>query len=385
MQWEQYTRDEQFNEDEIEQALLVVNQTLGDIDSPQRSHDLYLRGLWHEEGIGGDTKYDEAIRLFNEAIELGNANAMNARGYMHLYGLGGEVDYLNAIKLLEKAIWLGNASAMNNRGYMHIEGLGDRSNYPAAIKLLEKAIGLGNASAMTNRGYMYEVGLGGERNYDEAIKLYDEAIELGSSFAIYNRIHMHEQGLGGDVNYPQIVCLYKKLPESRKSRIDIFRIMLADLKSDELNKLCAKIDEMIQYGSDLEHDKAFKVLAHAYDLKDKLELFLLNSYEKKPSHEEVSMFKEEFTQLLHSKDKEMEAHREAWKPIIVNILIAFTGIGFVALLAKVAAHAIASYSNKTNFSLNRACFFAKTHSQTLIEEIEQANDWTIIAGSGSSI
>jgi TPR repeat protein len=168
----------------------------------------------HEKGLGGEINHAEAISLYDRAIELGCATAMNNRALMHEKGLGGEINYAEAISLYDRAIELKNAAAMNNRAIMHHAGLGGEINYAEAISLYDRAIKLvGYAATMYNRAIMHEKGLGGEINYAQAISLYDRAIKLGCAAAMYNRALMHEKGLGGEINYAEAISLYDRAIE----------------------------------------------------------------------------------------------------------------------------------------------------------------------------
>ncbi|RUR12644.1 tetratricopeptide repeat protein [Legionella septentrionalis] len=340
------------------------------------------RAYMHQHGIGGEVNYAEAIRLYETAIELDDADAMYDRACMHQHGIGGEVNYAEAIRLYEAAIELGESAAMNNRAYMHQHGIGGEVNYTEAIRLYEAAIKLGESAAMNNRAAMHVRGEGGEINSAEACRLYEAAIELGNAMAIYNRAYMHAHGLGGDKNYREALALYREYESKTHVKLDISDLhkkIITELKGNhELGNLYAQIDQMFQHGEAIGSAKGERVKAHAKNLEAKLDAFLLKHYEGNSlTGEKEQAFKAEFTQYLHSKDKDMGEHRAVWKPIIANILIALTGIGFVALLAKIIAHALTSHINKTDFSLNKACFFAETRTQCLALEIEQANNWTL--------
>ncbi|RUQ99773.1 sel1 repeat family protein [Legionella septentrionalis] len=416
-QWNTHTIAHDFTEEEISQALKAF-AAVAATDS-KKSYALFLKGLWcengllededysetislyaaaiefdntaamvrraymNQEGMGGDVNYAEAIRLYDRAIERGNADAMNNRANMHENGLGGDVNYAEAIRLYEMAIELGNAAAMNNRALMHALAKGGVRDYKAAIQHFDAAIKLGHASAMCNRAHMHQNGLGDEINYAEAIRLYEAAIEHGDVPAILRRAFMHQEGLGGARNYREALSLYEKYEEETGEEADGLQDCRKKIISEfretnkKLDNLYAQIDKLSQHGKTIGSRKGEMVQVHAQELESMLNAFILTYYKNDtvPSCEEEQLFKANFIQCLKSKDKEMGEHREAWKPIVNNVLIALTGIGFVALLAKIITHAVTSHLNKTDFSLNKACFFAETRSQRLALEIEQANNW----------
>jgi len=114
--------------------------------------------------------------------------------------------------------------------------------------------------------------------------------------------------------------------------------LLIKLKTNpSLLKLFNSIQQMERYGMYLQTIKTTKgntVIDLAHQLNDKLELFLINSIKKQPSPTQLLTFQKEFKHLAHSKDRILSDHREQWKPIVANILLAFTGVGFLLIIAK---------------------------------------------------
>jgi TPR repeat protein len=362
-----------FTPEEIEHALKIIEKLLTQKDSPKRTHAFFLRALWHYYGIGGNKDNQIAFKLYKEAIDLNNPFAMNELGYLYLK----DKHYKDALELFERAVGLNNIPAMNNLAYMYKTGEGVKLNYDEAIKLYQKAIDLKDPEAMHKRALMHCKGLGGEVNYEEAIRLFEDAIKLGHALSMKHRADLHKNALGGEKNYRKAFVLYKEYEKrGEKVNFDLSELqdeIIKDLKTNnpELNKLYQQIGSMFAYGIEIGDDKGDMLKAHVRALTSKLDLFLIQSCEEAPSKEKEDQFKEEFISLLRSKDKEMEQHREVWKPIVVNILIALSGVGFLALIAKVSGHAISCHLHEKHFSLNNACFFAKTKSQKQIKTIER--------------
>jgi len=128
----------------------------------------------------------------------------------------------------------------------------------------------------------------------------------------------------------------------------------------ELNQLNQHLDQMIAYGVYLisrDVEKGKTALLLGLDLKKDLKTFFEEG--GVGDQENVTRFKESFVRKLHSKDKEMSAHREQWKVILANIAIAFTGVGLFAL--------------GINYALTGQCFFATTKREQLVENIEETN------------
>jgi tetratricopeptide (TPR) repeat protein len=180
--------------------------------------------------------YVRAIELYEQAIDLGNADAMNHRAYMHKNGQGSPVDYAKAIELYDQAIDLGNVSAMNNRAFMHEEGQGGDVDYAKAIALYEQAIALGNASAMNNRACMHQRGQGGPRNYAKATALYRRAHQIQpSKNAFLNNLTNLKNTVTPDDSDSGTVCYHyaavkKELPDFLKNNPE----SLCDFSRDEL-------------------------------------------------------------------------------------------------------------------------------------------------------
>jgi ankyrin repeat protein len=103
--------------------------------------------------------------------------------------------------------------------------------------------------------------------------------------------------------------------------------------------LYVRIEEMHQYGKRLE-DKGIakgKIMSNLADaLKIKADAFFHTS--DKATH--LAQFKEEFNQLLSEKNRELCEYRAEWSTILKNTLIALTGIGLVAIGAKLTYSAL---------------------------------------------
>lgn len=122
--WSQYQFTGIFQAKDNEKALKAIEEILSQAEHPQRGSALSLRAFMHHHGQGTKVNYSEAIRLYQEAVQLGNSTAMNNLAYMYQRGQGVEVDYDKAIKLYQAAIELNNTAAMDNLAYMYINGQG---------------------------------------------------------------------------------------------------------------------------------------------------------------------------------------------------------------------------------------------------------------------
>ena len=216
------------------QHLLQYAQDMADENSDD---ELFRRAVMHQHGQDGEVNLVEAIILYEQAIDLGNAGAMVNRALMHQLGQGGPVNFDEAIRLYDDAIDLGNGSAMVNRANMHQDGQGGMVNFDAAIELYEQAILLNDVNALLNRALMHQDGQGCEVNFDAAIGLYEQAIEHGDADAMVNRGLMYEYGQGGEVNLEKALMLFERSREINSDclsveHVDAIKAKIASVRND---------------------------------------------------------------------------------------------------------------------------------------------------------
>lgn len=143
----------------------------------------------------------------------------------------------------------------------------------------------------------------------------------------------------------------------------------------QFHQLINAIKKMSVYGKKLikenEKKKGDLAIKLADELLDTLEAFYKKSHHTPISQEAINQFKQVFKEKLHEQDEQMEAHRKIWKPITANIFLAFTGIGFLALLGNMAYEAYkASKENKVP-KFNQLFFFARTNTEKAATTIEK--------------
>ena len=95
-------------------------------------------------------------------------------------------DYFEAIKLFRNSAELGNAAGQNSLGVMFREGSGVSRDYSEAIKWFRKSAEQGNAKGQGNLGWMYHNGYGVSQDYSEAVKWYRKSAEQGNENAKNN-------------------------------------------------------------------------------------------------------------------------------------------------------------------------------------------------------
>ena len=132
------------------------------------------------------------------------------------------------------------------------------------------------------------------------------------------------------------------------------------------------LEKMEKYGNSLSFysSKRGEILTLTRDLQLKISGFIESSKTNDPTEVKFKLFKDEFTQLLHSKDDAMGKHRIILKPIIANILIALSGVGLIAMVLNAGFQIGSALINNKKISLNNSFFFAKTNSEQNIDEVE---------------
>ena len=127
--------------------------------------------------------YVLAVRYFDDAIQLNDADAMNARSLIYTH-MDRPVNKRAAIDLLDRAIDLGNLDAMCYWAEAH-------QNTPAShekvLNLLDKAIKQGHHGSMFLRARMHFRGDGGPRNCSEAGRLFRQS-SLPRSFEMLKSV-----------------------------------------------------------------------------------------------------------------------------------------------------------------------------------------------------
>lgn len=103
----------------------------------------------------------------------------------------------------------------------------------------------------------------------------------------------------------------------------------AKVKSELFDKIC----KMEEYGNRLREKDRTKA-NEAIELSEELERFARAYFENPKPTSTFEEFKGSFLELLHSKDAIMNKHRALWRPIVLNIVIALTGVGLFVLAGK---------------------------------------------------
>ena len=150
---------------------------LGDTESLAQMASMYLYGR------GVTQNYEKALECYNTLIESGNATALDYYfvGYMYRKGLGVLPDFDEAIKYFEKASNMGCTAASEELGFLYYDGIDVNRDYYTAYFYLDRASKNEDASAETFRtlGDMFFDGKGVNMDDMAARKNYQTAVDMG--------------------------------------------------------------------------------------------------------------------------------------------------------------------------------------------------------------
>jgi ankyrin repeat protein len=142
--------------------------------------------------------------------------------------------------------------------------------------------------------------------------------------------------------------------------------LLLSAQNNPLGRLFHAISEMKEYGDHLKTKGVLKggvATELAVNLYSKAEIFFQKSADD--MKREFPQFKQEFSQLLKSKNKELGQYRFAWPTIIANIAIALTGIGALLLVGRLLHSAVAG---------GRPLFFFQKSRTSGEEQVDNINE-----------
>ncbi len=154
--------------------------------------DIFFKGLIYENlsvfyyrGFGKfSVDYDKATHYANEAILLGNSDAMTEMGYYYMNGKCGITQNgIQAITFFGHAAALGNALGIYYRGKCYYSGIGTTQNYATALDCFKQAAAVECTDAMNAIGYMYVYGIGVKKDWKVARSWYEKSLALGDTSA----------------------------------------------------------------------------------------------------------------------------------------------------------------------------------------------------------
>ena len=134
-------------------------------------------------GFAEKKKYEEAVKWFRKAADLGEPNAQYNLGLCYYKGQGIKQDLEEAVKWLKKAAGQGLVFAQYNLGVCYYSGQGVKQDFKEAAKWFRLAADQEFPAAQYNLGFCYATGKGVKKNRAEAVKWFRRAADLGNASA----------------------------------------------------------------------------------------------------------------------------------------------------------------------------------------------------------
>ena len=145
-------------------------------------------------------QYEEAFKLFKQAVEQGFEPAAKNLAQYYSVGLGCERNDNEAFKLFLKLAEGGDADAQSTVGARYYRGKGVEKNTDEAVKWLKKAAEQRVPDALVNLGLFYLWGSGVPKDEKEAFSLFKKAAEQRDEEAFYHLGNCYFQGIGTEKN-----------------------------------------------------------------------------------------------------------------------------------------------------------------------------------------
>ena len=161
--------------------------------------------------------FEQALRLFREEAEDGNALAMHDLRRMFADGLGMEIDTGTSFSWYAKALsdFEDIESVKENRyveyriGKMYAAGLGTEQDYEEAAGWFGEAVSKNHKYAQYSLAGLYSRGQGVEQNDETAFSLYLRAAIQHMPYADYELAKMYRDGVGTSVNSAEAARHFK--------------------------------------------------------------------------------------------------------------------------------------------------------------------------------
>jgi len=130
------------------------------------------------------TSDEEAVKYIRPWVKKKKAWAQTLMGAMYRNGEGVKQSYEMARRLYEQAAQQGDVDAMIGLGIMYYNGEGVEQSYERSKEYFEHAAHLGDADAQYTLGNMYEKGQGVEKDIAKAREWWRKAAAQEEKYAI---------------------------------------------------------------------------------------------------------------------------------------------------------------------------------------------------------
>ena len=162
----------------------------------------------------GAENYNAAMRWFQKAADLGNADAMMGMSWIYENGRGVREDHVEAMRWRKMSAEHGNPVAMSSIGYDYENGEGVTQDYVEAMRWYRMAADRSDVRAIWSIGHLFELGQGVTQDYTQAMVWYRKAADRGDTLAMWSVGMLYEDGHGVPTDLAQARVWIKKAAAS---------------------------------------------------------------------------------------------------------------------------------------------------------------------------
>lgn len=210
--------------------------------------------------------YELAEECYQDAIALGEKEALINLGNLYFFGKGREVNYKTAYRYYKIA------AVKNVQGGFFYLGLYAEHGYIGkpdpfnAFNYYEVGAFQDDAHCWNNLGSLYGRGLGIKKDNEKAFDCYYNAAILGDYMAYANIGWMCENGYGTDTNYQEAVNFYS-IGAQHGDEDCLKELIRLSGRLDITYETAEDIKPLISYLTDLSRfaDKAYEIAAHYHE------------------------------------------------------------------------------------------------------------------------
>lgn len=238
---------------------------------------LYSLAMLYADGVGGEVRIDDAVKLFEISMDKGSAEAAKHLGDMFASGKQVPRDVNRALKYYRRSAGLGEGGAYEIMGDMFAEGRMVDTNIAYAIELYEHGATEGDANCRSKAlklreereelyrrakteeklnaddafelygtsaamGYLpahkevarlFELGIGTEKNRKMAFLWYGLAVQHGDTDALYDLGRCYSRGIGTHFDFDKAVEILTKAKRygSKSAEEELERLLLNKKRS----------------------------------------------------------------------------------------------------------------------------------------------------------
>ncbi|EJK55891.1 hypothetical protein THAOC_24316 [Thalassiosira oceanica] len=156
--------------DDDADALAMIQTRVAKKD-PVAIHSLGRKYYHGRLGLQKDMR--RAVKLWEEAAELGSIESLFDLGNAYVFGNGVQEDEAKAVEFLAKEAMQGHAGSRHNLGYIEAQ----RGNNDRALRHLLISAKMGDNISVENIKNYFMAGLATKEQYAEALNGYQDAVE----------------------------------------------------------------------------------------------------------------------------------------------------------------------------------------------------------------